>query len=95
MNIGSSVSCISNRSVLFSKFKVIHVFRFGDNIIKFFPAKGVIAARFPNKGVQSKLHVKECILEDFRDSRGGERGESSSRMYLSSRESTIDDPESV
>ena len=61
---------------MFSEFRVISVFSFGVNIVQFFPANSVMAVRFPNESVQSKLHVKECILKDFGDSRRGVRGES-------------------
>ena len=95
MSIGSSVCRSRNRSSLFSEFRVIGVFSFGVNVVELFPSNGVMTARFPDESIQSKLHVEESILKDFGDSRRGERGESRGRMYVGSREGTIDDPESV
>ena len=95
MSIGSSVCRSRNRSSLFSEFRVIGVFSFGVNVVELFPSNGVMTARFPDESIQSKLHVEESILKDFGDSRRGERGESRGRMYVGSREGTIDNPESV
>ena len=76
MGMGSSVCSDRNRSTLFTKFRVMGVLCFGVNVVELFPVNSVMAVRFPNESVQSKLHVKECILKDFGDSRRGVRGES-------------------
>ena len=49
--MSSSVCRVKNRGPLFPEFRVISVFSFGVNLMKFFPADGVTAARFPNECV--------------------------------------------
>ena len=80
---------------MFSEFRVISVFSFGVNIVQFFPANSVMAVRFPNRRVKSKLHVEKCILENFRDSRRRERSESRCRVNVRDAKGTINEPESV
>ena len=51
VRMSSGVCSSSNRGSLFSEFRIICVFSFGVNVVKFFPANSVMAARFPNESV--------------------------------------------
>ena len=46
-----------------------------------------MTARLPNESIQGKLHVKESILKDLRDSSGREGGESRGGVDVRGRES--------
>ena len=49
---------------LFSQVRIISVFHFLVNMMQFFSFYSVMTVWFPDKGVDGKLEVIECILED-------------------------------